>query len=91
MSSGESNSISAPRPASPGAAPAKEAGTLTLKVYTDTGKAAHNREVAVEGRKYLDLEWEPGPFGAGGYMYQVILKTEAGTLLKTPIRKLKIN
>jgi predicted RNase H-like HicB family nuclease len=70
---------------------AKEAGTLTLKVYTDTGKAAHNREVAVEGRKYLDLEWEPGPFGAGGYMYQVILKTEAGTLLKTPIRKLKIN
>jgi hypothetical protein len=69
---------------------AKEAGSLSLKIYKESGTVVATLEAQAQRVGYLKLAWEASQAEPGIYLYQATLNASGGKILKYPIRKVQI-
>jgi hypothetical protein len=69
---------------------AKEAGTLGLKIYTESGTVVASLEAQAARPATLKLPWDCSQVQPGVYLYQATLTGAMGKVQKYPIRKTQI-
>jgi hypothetical protein len=69
---------------------AKEAGSMSLKVYKESGTVMASLEASVARPAYQKLAWNASAVEPGIYLYQATLTGQSGKIIKYPIRKVQI-
>ncbi len=69
---------------------AREAGSMSLKIYKESGTVVATIEAEIKAPVYQKLSWTPGPGESGNYLYQAVLSGGSGKVWKYPIRKIQV-